>query len=372
MIDVLDVFLDLVNINSPSKSEHDVSQYCAKYLKQLGFHVVWDSADSLAGSNVGNLIATLPGTDDSKLRLLFAAHLDTVEPTPNLIVQIQGDIISASSDTILGADDKCGAAPILAAMKQLCLQKLPHGQIQILFSICEEIGLVGAAHLDQTMISSDFGFVLDGGPPLGSLVLAAPASECLEIIVRGKSAHAGAAPEEGINAIVAASRAIASLNVGRIDHETTTNIGVITGGQARNIVPDAVTVIAEARSRNQEKLRTQIGLIKNAFTVESSKMGASVSIRTTNAYPAYCLDKDAPVIALAAVAAESVRLTASYRESGGGTDANHLNGFGIPTAVLSTGMEKIHTHDEFCRISDLGKNRDWVLAIIAEATKLPS
>lgn len=365
--DVLETLLDLLRFNSPSRSEHDVSMYCAERLRSIGFDVRWDSSQLVTGSGVGNLIATLPASDASLPSLLFAAHLDTVEATPGLTVEVVGDIVSSSSDTILGADDKCGAAPIICAMEQIVSASIPHGQLQVVLTTCEEIGLVGAANIDKSMLSSDFGFVLDGGPPLGTIVTSAPASECLEITVHGKAAHAGAAPELGINAIVAAAKAIASFPVGRIDFETTNNVGVISGGQARNVVPDSVTAIAEARSRNQNKLEEQLSIIKSAFTREASIMGATVSIRTTNSYPAYHLANDYPVISIAAQAASAAGFQPQFRESGGGTDANHLNGYGIPTAVLATGMEQIHTHDEFCTISALHGNVAWIIEIVKSA-----
>jgi tripeptide aminopeptidase len=365
--DVLTTLLDLLRFNSPSRSEHDVSVYCAERLRKVGFDVEWDNSHLITHSGIGNLIATLPASDANLPGLLFAAHLDTVEPTPGLTVEVSGDVISASSDTILGADDKCGAGPILCAMEQIVSESIPHGQLQVVFTTCEEIGLVGAANIDKAMLSIDLGFVLDGGPPLGTIVTSAPASECLEITVHGKAAHAGAAPELGINAIVAAAKAIASFPVGRIDAETTNNVGVITGGQARNVVPDTVTIIAEARSRNQSKLEEQLATIKSAFEREASNMGATVDIRTTNSYPAYHLANDFPVIAIAAQAAASIGFPPQFRESGGGTDANHLNGFGIPTAVLATGMEQIHTHNEFCTISALHGNVAWIIEIVKTA-----
>jgi len=365
--DVLSTLLDLLNFNSPSRSEHDVSLYCAERLRDVGFDVRWDESNSVTDSNVGNLIATLPATDTTLPGLLFAAHLDTVEPTPGITVEVAGDVVFASNDTILGGDDKCGAAPIICAMEEIVTKNIPHGQLQVVFTTCEEIGLVGAANLNQSMLTSDYGFVLDGGPPLGSIVTSAPASDCLEITVHGKAAHAGAAPEQGINAIVAAAKAIASFPVGRIDSETTNNVGVITGGQARNVVPDTVTIIAEARSRNQIKLEEQLATIKAAFETEAKEMGATVSIRTTNSYPAYHLTNDFPVISLAAQAASNIGFPPQFRESGGGTDANHFNGFGIPTAVLATGMELIHTHDEFCTVSALHGNVRWIIEIVKTA-----
>ena len=367
---LLDTFLTLVRFNTPSRHEKPVSEWAAAYLEKLGFTVEFDDAHlRLPGEpgSIGNLIAFKKGTVEGAPGIFFSSHFDTVEPTPGLEIALDGDIITAASDTILGADDKCGMAPILEAMTQLHESGEPHGDIQLLLTICEEIGLVGARLLDPTRIKAQYGFVLDAGPPVGQLTYAAPAQNSFRVTITGKQSHAGAAPELGISAIVAASNAISKMTLGRIDAQTTANIGTIHGGLARNIVPGEVVIIAEARSRVQEKLVAQTAHMKETFEREATALGATAHVQIIGEYPAFRLEKDSPVLALAARAAEAAGLPVSYVESGGGSDGNHFNAYGIPTTVLATGMEKVHTHDEFCRLSDMVKDTQWIIEIIRAA-----
>ena len=367
---LLDTFLTLVRFNTPSRHEKPVSEWAATYLEKLGFTVEFDDAHlRLPGEpgSIGNLIAFKKGTVEGAPGIFFSSHFDTVEPTPGLEIALDGDIITAASDTILGADDKCGMAPILEAMTQLHESGEPHGDIQLLLTICEEIGLVGARLLDPTRIKAQYGFVLDAGPPVGQLTYAAPAQNSFRVTITGKQSHAGAAPELGISAIVAASNAISKMTLGRIDAQTTANIGTIHGGLARNIVPGEVVIIAEARSRVQEKLVAQTAHMKETFEREATALGATAHVQIIGEYPAFRLEKDSPVLALAARAAEAAGLPVSYVESGGGSDGNHFNAYGIPTTVLATGMEKVHTHDEFCRLSDMVKDTQWIIEIVRAA-----
>ncbi len=364
---LLETFLTLVHFNTPSRHEKPVSEWAAAYLETLGFTVEFDDAhERLPGEkgSIGNLIAFKKGTVESAPCIFFSSHFDTVEPTPGLEVKIDGDTISAASDTILGADDKCGMAPILEAMAFLHESGEPHGDIQLLLMICEEIGLVGARLLDPSRIKAKYGFVLDAGPPVGQLTYAAPAQNSFKVTITGKQSHAGAAPELGISAIVAASNAISKMTLGRIDAETTANVGTIHGGLARNIVPGEVVIIAEARSRVQEKLVAQTEHMRQTFEREAAAMGAHAEVEIIGEYPAYRLEKDSPVLALAARAAEACGFPVSYVESGGGSDGNHFNAYGFPTTVLATGMEKVHTHDEFCSLSAMVDDTRWIVEIV--------
>jgi tripeptide aminopeptidase len=319
--------------------------------------------------SIGNLIAFKKGTLESAPGIFFSSHFDTVEPTPGLEVKIEGDVISAASDTILGADDKCGMAPILEAMTRLHESGEPHGDIQLLLMICEEIGLVGARLLDPKRIKAKYGFVLDAGPPVGTMTVVAPAQNSFRVTITGRQSHAGAEPEKGISAIVAAANAISKMRLGRIDAETTANIGTIHGGLARNIVPGEVVIIAEARSRVQAKLEAQTAHMREVFEREAVALGAHAQVEVIGEYPAYRLDLESPVLALGARAAEACGLPVGYVESGGGSDGNHFNSYGVPTTVLATGMERVHTHDEFCRLSDMEKDTQWILEIVRAAAK---
>jgi tripeptide aminopeptidase len=364
---LLQTFLTLCRFNTPSRQEKLASEWAAEYLRNIGFHIEFDDAGEKVGGTIGNLIAFKPGTLPEATPIFFSAHFDTVEPTPNLEIAVEGDTIHALSDTILGADDKCGMAPILEAMTLLQESGEPHGDIQLLLTICEEIGLVGAKLLDPARIKGRFGFILDSGPPIGSLTHAAPYQNSLRIKIEGHPAHAGASPERGVSAIVAAANAIARMKLGRIDEDTTANIGTIQGGTARNIVPAEVKMIAEARSRVQSKLDAQIAHMKETFETEAARIGAVATVEVIKEYSGYNLTASDPVIRIASAAAEAIGLTPSLRPTGGGSDGNIFNGHGFPSTVLGCGMQKIHTHEEFCTLSDMVKDTEWCVEIVRAA-----
>jgi len=364
---LVETFLTLVRFNTPSRNEQLASEWAAEYLKNIGFTVEWDDAGEKVGGNIGNLFAFKKGTDPNAPGIFFSSHLDTVEPTPDLEIAIEGDVIRSTSDTILGADDKAGVAPILEAMTLLHESGEPHGDIQLILTICEEIGLVGAKLVDPSRIKARYGFVLDSGPPVGEIIYTAPSQNSLRVRIVGKPSHAGAYPEKGISAIVAAAKAIAAMNLGRIDEDTTANIGTINGGTARNIVPAEVFMVGEARSRSQEKLDKQTAHMKETFEREAETIGAIAEVQVIEEYKTFQVGENDPVMRIAVAAAKAADLTPSLRASGGGSDGNIFNGYGFPTVVLSTGMQQIHTHDEFCRISDMVKDARWVMEVVRAA-----
>lgn len=364
---LVETFLSLVRFNTPSKAEKPASEWVAAALQALGFTVEWDDAGERVGGNIGNLLAFKQGTIPDAPPIFFSAHFDTVEPTPDLEIAMEGDIIRAASDTILGADDKCGVAPILEAMTLLHETGETHGDIQLILTICEEIGLVGAKMLDPSRIRARYGFVLDSGPPVGSLVQAQPSQNSIRVHIEGVPAHAGVAPEHGVSAIVAAARAIAAMRLGRIDEETTANVGTISGGTARNIVPAEVDLLCEARSRSQAKLDAQTAHMRETFERECAAVGATARVEVIEEYRAYNLKDTDPVLRIALDAAHACGFPTALRSSGGGSDANVFNGYGFPSTVLGCGMEKIHTHDEFTRISDMVKDAAWVVEIVRTA-----
>jgi tripeptide aminopeptidase len=280
---------------------------------------------------------------------------------------MDGDIIRSKSDTILGADDKCGVAPILEAMALLHESGEPHGDLQLLLTICEEIGLAGAKKLDPARITAQYGFVLDSGPPMGSLISSAPSQNSFRVRIEGVPSHAGVAPEKGVSAILAAANAISNMKLGRIDAETTANIGVISGGSGRNIVPAEVNLVGEARSRNQAKLDAQTAHMVETFEREAAAIGAKAHVQVIEEYKTYTLTEDAPVVKVALKAAQTLGFPTSLHPSGGGSDANIFNGYGVPTTVLATGMQRVHTHDEFCTLSEMVKDAQWIVEIVRES-----
>ena len=366
---LVQTFIDLVRQNTPPRQERAASEIGRQILTDLGFECDYDDAGEKVGGNVGNLIAFKKGSLPDAPAIFFSAHFDTVEPTPGLEPVFDGDVIRSQGETILGADDKCGMAPILEAMQILDEQNIPHGDIQLLLTICEEIGLVGAYHLDPARIKAAFGYVLDAGPPVGSLIYSAPTQDIFDVWIHGKPAHAGAQPEDGVSAILVAARAIARMKLGRIDPETTANVGIITGGTATNIIPAECYLKCEARSRSRVKLDTQREHMMACFREEAAAAGVTVEIKNENAYVGYELGMDDPVLTVGMAASERIGLEPLLRVTGGGADANIFNANGFPTTVLGCGMMNIHRHDEYVHISDMVKSTQLVVSIVQTAAQ---
>jgi tripeptide aminopeptidase len=366
---LVQTFLELARQNTPPRSEKAASDIGRRMLEEIGFDCTYDDAGEKVGGDVGNLIAFKQGTIPNAPAIFFSAHFDTVEPTPGLEPIIEGDIIRSDGKTIVGADDKCGLAPIIEAMRLLEEQQIPHGDIQLLLTICEEIGLVGAKHIDPGAIKAQYGYVLDSGPPVGSFIYHAPTQDIFEATIHGRSAHAGAQPEDGISAIAVAARAIARMKLGRVGPETTANVGIIRGGAATNIIPAEVYLKCEARSRSQAKLDQQRDAMLTALREEAEAAGATVDINLWNAYPGYELPMDSPVLEIGQAACERIGMETFLRVTGGGADANFFNAYGIPTTVIGCGMVNIHRHDEYCTISDMVRSTQLVVSIVQVAAE---
>lgn len=364
---LVEIYLELARQNTPPKHERAASELAKKRLEALGFDCFFDDAGEKVGGNVGNLIAFKKGTVAQAPPIFFSAHFDTVEPTPGLEPIIDGDIIKSDGKTLCGADDKCGLAPIIEAMYLLEEQKIPHGDIQLLLTICEEIGLVGAKVMDPKLIKAKYGFVLDSGPPIGAFIYQAPTQDVFEVWLRGKASHAGAAPEQGISAIAMAAKAISQMRLGRIDPETTANVGIIRGGSATNIITEEVYLKCEARSRNKEKLERQMLHMTDLFERTAAEMGGTCEIKVDHSYMGYELKMDDPVLRISEKATEAIGLEFVLRVTGGGSDGNFFNLYGFPTTVLGCGMQNIHRHDEFVQISDMVKSAQLVVSIVQTA-----
>lgn len=369
---LVELFTTLCSINSPSRQEREVAEYVKGFLRGLGLEVREDNAAQVVNGNANNLIATLPANISGAPRIFFSAHLDTVEPNPNVKIIIEGDIIRTDGSTILGADDKAGLSAIMEAIRIVVENNLPHGQIQLLLTVCEEIGLKGARALDMSLVESDFGFVYDSGPPVGAIVSQTPTHDTMEVRLIGKPAHAGVEPEKGISAIEIAAHAIARMRLGRIDEETTANIGAIQGGHATNIVCPEVRIRAEARSRTIAKVDAQIAHMIECFEQAARERGGDAEIQVERHYVGYQLTENDLPVRIVRSAAHTIGLEAPMRPTGGGSDANIFIARGLPCCVVGTAMEKVHTHEEFVRIDNLSRSVDLTLAIIREVNRLPS
>jgi tripeptide aminopeptidase len=364
---VVNAFLRLAAINSPFRREKAVADVLEQELKALGFDVVRDCAGEKVDGDTGNVVATKKGKVADAVPIMLSAHMDTVMPTESWGYRIDGDVIRSSGETILGADDKAGIAAIMEALTVIRDESIPHGDIQVVFSIGEEVGLYGAKYLDYDLISAKCAFAFDGGRPLGYVVVSAPSHDNIIARIHGKAAHAGARPEDGISAIIVASKAIASMKLGRIDGETTANIGIISGGVARNIVPEYCEVKGEARSRDDGKLDAQVQHMLSAFRAAAAEMGATVDIAVERSYQTYRLSEDDEVVRIAAAGAREAGIEPELHKTGGGSDANIFNAKGIPTTVVGVGYENPHSVDEYIAMSDLVKSAEMAVGIIRAA-----
>ena len=365
-----ETFKFLVQIDSVSKEEGAISDEIKNILDTMGAKTFIDSAGNKIGSNTGNLIAKFKGNTQAQ-PLLLNAHMDTVEPGKGVAAVLENGVFTSDGTTILGADDKSAIAIILETIKVIKENDLPYGPIEIVLTVCEEIGLLGAKHLDLDLITAKFGYALDATDTEG-IVTRAPSANRLEFKIHGKDAHAGAAPEKGINAISLASKAIAKLELGRIDNETTCNIGIIEGGLATNIVPNLVTVKGEVRSHDEEKLNKITNEIVVSFkgVVENYKgvtfddglprLESTIEKDFSRTY----VPNDHPVVTLARRAAENLGRKMITKTSGGGADANIFFEKGIVTGVLGTGMRDMHTVRESVRLDDMVRTAELLLEII--------
>ncbi len=361
---LVESFMELVKIDSISREERNLADFLIEKLEDLGLEVIVDQAGEKVKSNSGNMIARLKGNIKEVTPIMFSAHMDTVVPGKNINPLCDGEKIVSDGKTILGADDKAAIAALLEALHIIKEKNISHGDIEIVFTICEEIGLQGAKNLDISNLNAQMAFVLDAGGQVGKIITTAPSQNSLKIIIYGKSAHAGSNPEEGINAIQVAGFALSRMKLGRIDEETTTNIGIISGGKATNIIPDEVTLEGEVRSRNEEKLEKYTKKLKQIVEDTAQEFKAKAEVKINREYSCYNLSSDDQVLKISMKAAKDMGLQPELCPSGGGSDANVFNKKGFPSVVLAIGMEKVHTVDEYILVKNLKNTAEYVLSII--------
>ncbi len=362
-------FLDLVKISSLSLREKRVAEYAAECLKSLGLKVTVDSAGDSIGGESGNIIAYLPANQDRGIPILLNAHMDTVNPGEGIVPIIEVNSIKSNGDTILGADDKAGMSVIIEVLRSIREDNLKHGDIEVIFTVAEEIGLLGSKNLDLSKLKARYAFVFDGEGDTGRIVTRAPSQNSIKAKFIGKAAHAGLNPEEGVNAIVAASDAISAMNLGRIDSETTANVGVIKGGIAPNIVPPDAYFEGEARSLSEEKLKRQTEHMEKCLKDSSLKAGTQVEIEISRVYSSFNLKSSDKVLKIAVEAAKRLNIETEFVSSGGGSDTNIFNESGIPAVNLSLGYRNVHTTDEHIQISDLTKAAKHLQEIVRVAAE---
>jgi tripeptide aminopeptidase len=363
---LLATFVEFVQINAPSRKETPMARRVEAILTELGAEVRYDQAASAIGGEVGNLIARIDG-GLARPALLFCAHLDTIEPTEELVLRHEGGAFTSDGTTILGADDRAGVAAIIEVVRTLNEQKTLHPPLELVFTVAEEVGLMGSMALDASGLTARMGFVPDATGAVGTVITRAPAQKHLKVTIHGKAAHAGVSPEDGISAITVAARAIAGMRQGRIDEETTANIGTIHGGKATNIISDRVELEGEARSRDLRKLEAQVAHMVACFEEAAAAAGARAEIQVFDVYPAFNIDADAPVVRAASAALVELGMPPLVAATGGGSDANFLNAYGIPSVILSAGYRHPHCTNERQEEEELVSLAEWLYLIVRQA-----
>jgi tripeptide aminopeptidase len=365
-------FLELVSIPSLSRQEGKVARRLESILKDMGASVEVDAAGEGVGGDTGNILARFPGNAPAAPPFLLSGHMDTVGPAAHVRAIVEGDLIHTDHTSVLGGDDKAGLVAILEAIRVLREHALPHGDLEVVITICEESGLLGAKHFDTGRLRARRGLVLDVDG-VNELVTRAPAANRLSFIVHGLEAHAGICPERGISAVQVASEAIAGMRLGRVDAETTANLGVIHGGLATNIVPSQVTVRGETRSLSEAKLAAQTEHMRARFeeaagrravTLEGREHRARVEAQVERQYERLDIAADATIVGWVVSPSRALGRVCPTRSTGGGSDANVFATRGIEVANLACGMRDIHTVNEWVDVKDLVATAELVLETV--------
>lgn len=361
-----DTFLDLVRVESPTGHEADVALLIADQLRTAGCDVHFDDTQVETGSDTGNLIAVLPATGPGRT-IVLSAHMDCVDPCAGIEPVIRDGIVYSAGDTILGGDDKSGIAAIIELVRRLTQSDAPHPEVRILLTVAEENGLVGAKALSPQDCVGDVCFVLDAAGDVGGIVTAAPTHFVFRAVFSGRAAHAGVEPERGVSAVLMAARAIAAMQLGRLDAETTANIGTVYGGSATNVVAPTCEVTGECRSLDKARAVSVRDALDAELHRAAEELGGSVEVSWKLEYEGFRFDETAPEVMLAKDACADIGITPRLFKTGGGSDGNVLSAKGVPTLVLSSGMTDVHSVDESLDLTQLSLLVALLEAIVARA-----
>lgn len=367
---IFEEFKELVAVPCHSTKERQIFEVVKAKLEALGFNVEEDDAASKLDSECGNMWAFLPGNKVGATKVLLSAHLDGVEPCGGTTVVRKDGILYSDGTTILGSDDKSGVVAILEGVRMILEENAEHGDIQVLLTIAEEGGVNGSRCMDKSKLNADVGYALDSEGAPGEIIIGAPGQYKYTIKVIGKTAHGGMEPEKGINSVMIAAKALAEVKrYGRIDEETTANIGIINGGIATNIVPALVEIQGDARSRNSEKLIAIRDEMVNTICDAVEKYGAKAEADVVLKYNSFLVDENSKVVELAKDACAQFGFEPNVGLTGGGSDANFINAYGVPCVILGTGMSNVHTVDEYIKEEDLYNSALMVYGILKAAVK---
>jgi tripeptide aminopeptidase len=365
-------FLDLVQIDSPSKQEADVAAYIEKALAPLGVECRRDDAGAMIGGNCGNLYVRMAARKSSAPGVLFSAHMDCVMPCIGVKPVVDNGVVRSDGSTVLGSDDKSGIATIMEMLRCLHESDMPHGTVEAVFDVAEEIGLLGANYVELNKVSAKCAFILDS-EELDRVVYRAPSANRMHYEIDGVAAHAGMAPEKGVSAIEVFAEAVSHMKLGRLDPDSTANIGTVNSGRATNIVADKLTSTAEARSHSNEILEEQTRHMTQCFesaikkftkTVDGKLVKPVFRADVKREFTAMNIPLASPAYKLAADAGKALGLDMQPMSIGGGTNANVYNAKGMPAVVIGCGMMDEHTNTEHVRIADMEMSVKLCLAIV--------
>ncbi len=362
--------MHLTRFDAESFHEKEIGRYVENELRLLGAEVTLDVREEYLQEHPDscpNIYAFFPGNVIGE-PVLFSAHLDTVSPGNGKAAILHEDgKITSKGDTVLGADDISGIAAILEALRVIKENDLPHPDIEVLITAAEEPFCEGSRHFDFKRIRSKMGYVLDHTGPIGSAALQAPSIISFEVHLQGKAAHAGFAPEKGVNALRMAVKAMQSIRLGRVDAESTVNIGTIRGGSGNNIVPESISLSGEVRSYDHEKAKAHLKEIFAQFEMSAKEAGGEVNCTFTEHIRSYLVKEDARCVARFQAAAGKAGIKETeLLKTFGGSDGNRLNEMGIETIVLACGMEQVHTTQEYTTVKALKQSAGVVLALMTE------
>ena len=363
--DLLDLFVRLAGIASPTGEERQVADEVTRYLRDAGLAVREDDSAAVTGCGCGNLVTRIAGRGEAA-PIGLCAHLDTVPMSGAPNVLVADGYVRSDGATPLGADDKAAVAVLLVLARALVAEP-PAGDVEVILTAGEEAGLLGARALDISSLAATSVFILDSDGAPGTLVAGAPTQKRIDAEFTGAAAHAGIAPETGRSAVVAAARAVAAMRLGRLDDETTANVGILNGGTAANVVAERCHLECEARSRDQGKVAEQAEHMMHAIASAAAAAGVDVAIDVREAFRGYRHEPESPLLRIGAEAARLAGLEPHPVEGGGGSDANVFNERGLPALTLGVGFEHAHSPKESMSVERLHQLYAMALGVVRAA-----
>ncbi len=359
-------FVELAQINAPSGSEREIAGVVAGRLRGMGFSTRFDNADERTGGNCGNLIARWEGTAPTLRPMFLSTHLDTVLPTAGLRPVIRDGVIRSDGTTILGADDRAALAAYLEGIWAVQESGVACAPLELILTVSEQPGLVGAQHLDYSLVTSRAGYVFDSSGDVGQIIVKGPYSNRIRWWIEGKPAHLGLAPEEGVSAILIAAEALGAMRLGKVEPGTHANVGVIHGGRMPSIIPDRVEMVGEARSFSSERLDVQLQDMTEAVARAAERRGGSATVAIEKKYLGFAFSLDSGHVQMAVRAAARIGIEPFFTETLGGADTNIFNEHGLVCLTLGNGFRNIHSFDEHISIKNLVDGARYATALIQE------